>query len=106
MYMTVVKPLVLSEVDEEKIDVVLTLPDPAKIEFFGQMISQFFPHAMEDEKKFAELQRAYRDCWMMEKLYRNNIFLKESFTIVYTQTGLIRNIWMDMYYTDDDLIIR
>jgi len=106
MYMTVVKPLVLSEVDEEKIDVVLSLSDTAKIKIFGEMIANYYPQAMEDEKRFAELQRAYRDCWMMEKLYRNNIFLKESFTMVYTQTGLIRNIWMDMYYTDDDLIIH
>jgi len=106
MYMAVVKPLILSEVDENKIDAVLTLSDTAKIKIFGEIISNYYPQAMEDEKRFTELQRAYRDCWMMEKLYRNNIFLKESFTMVYTQTGLIRNIWMDMYYTDDDLIIH
>ena len=28
----------------------------------------------------------------------------EKFIIVYTQTGLIRNVWSDLYYTDDDLI--
>ena len=43
---------------------------------------------------------------MMEKIYRNNHFMKESFSVVYTKTGLIRNIWNDLYYTDDDLIIH
>ena len=32
--------------------------------------------------------------------------MKESFSVVYTKTGLIRNIWNDLYYTDDDLIIH
>ena len=40
----------------------------------------------------------------VEKLYRSNRFFQESFTMIYTKTGLIRNIVNDIYFLEDDLI--
>ena len=98
--------LLLNEIEESKIDVVLSLNEQGKTVFFDSLIKQFYPHIEKDSQDYAALQVNYRSCWMVEKIYRNNDFMKECFSIVYTKTGLIRNIWNDIYYTDDDLIIH
>ena len=49
---------------------------------------------------------AYAASWYAEKIYRYNRFFNESFTAVYTETGLIRDIVLDIYFNDDDLIVH
>jgi hypothetical protein len=96
----------LGDIEEDKLDAVLSLNDNGKTIFFDNLISQYYSHIEKDSNQYLSLQNHYRCCWMMEKIYRNNNFMKESFSVVYTKTGLIRNIWNDLYYTDDDLIIH
>ena len=54
--------------------------------------------------RFRDILESYISSFYVEKMYRSNRFFNEKFVIVYTQTGLIRNVWSDLYYTDDDLI--
>lgn len=96
----------LGELEESKIDFVLSFNEQAKTEFFDSLISKFYPAIEKHSETYLSLQIYYRSCWAVEKLYRNNRFLKDCFSVVYTKTGLIRNIWNDMYFTDDDLILH
>lgn len=96
----------LGEVEEVKIDTVLSFNEQAKTQFFHSLISKFYPDVEQNSQTYLALQAYYRGCWAAEKLYRNNQFLKDCFSVVYTKTGLIRNIWNDMYFTDDDLILH
>jgi len=98
--------LFLGEIEEDKLDAVLSLNDNGKTVFFDNLITQYYTHIEKNSNQYLALQTHYRCCWMMEKIYRNNHFMKESFSVVYTKTGLIRNIWNDLYYSDDDLIIH
>jgi len=98
--------LVLNEITEDKIDTVLSLNETGKSIFFDSLISQHYPHIEKTSREYNELQLNYRSCWMMEKIYRNNDFMKECFSVVYTKTGLIRDIINDLYYTEDNLIIH
>jgi hypothetical protein len=101
-----VHSLLLNELKEDKLDTVLSLNETGKTIFFDSLIKNHFPHIEKNSNEYKSLQVHYRCCWMMEKIYRNNQFMKECFSVVYTKTGLIRNIWNDLYYTDDDLIIH
>ena len=96
----------LGDIDEEKIDLVLSLNEQAKSVFFDSLITRFYPSVDRDSDYYYALQAYYRGSWVAEKLYRNNQYLKDYFSVVYTKTGLIRNIWNDMYFTDDDLILH
>lgn len=98
--------LLLNDIEESKLDTVLSLDENSKTIFFDNLIRSYFSHIDSGSEEYKSLQIHYRCCWMMEKIYRNNQFMKESFSVVYTKTGLIRNIWNDLYYTDDDLIIH
>jgi hypothetical protein len=100
------RELTLNEIDESQIDSVLSLNEEGKTVFFDSLITQYFPNIKRESAEYHNLQVHYRACWLLEKIYRNNGFMKECFSVVYTKTGLIRNIWNDLYYTDDDLIIH
>jgi hypothetical protein len=99
-------PIILNNIEEQKLDTVLSLNEQGKNIFFDSLITQYYSHIEKGSPQYIELQNHYRACWLMEKIYRNNDFMKQYFSIVYTKTGLIRNIWNDLYYTDDDLIIH
>lgn len=99
-------PLLLNEITEDKIDTVLSLNETGKTIFFDSLISEHYPHIEKTSSEYNDLQLNYRSCWMMEKIYRNNDFMKECFSVVYTKTGLIRDIINDLYYTEDNLIIH
>lgn len=96
----------LGELEESKLDFILSFDEEDKTQFFDSLISRFYPKVERNSEYYLALQAYYRGSWATEKLYRNNKFLKECFSVVYTKTGLIRNIWNDMYFTDDDLILH
>lgn len=100
------RSLLLNEITEDKIDTVLSLNETGKTIFFDSLISEHYPHIEKTSNEYNYLQLNYRSCWMMEKIYRNNDFMKECFSVVYTKTGLIRDIINDLYYTEDNLIIH
>ena len=100
------RSLLLNEITEDKIDTVLSLNETGKTIFFDSLISEHYPHIEKTSNEYNYLQLNYRSCWMKEKIYRNNDFMKECFSVVYTKTGLIRDIINDLYYTEDNLIIH
>jgi len=96
--------LILENVAEEALDHILSLPPEGKTLYFSKLAKKFYPKVDEKSEEFKNILESYVSSFYVEKMYRSNRFFNEKFIIVYTQTGLIRNIWSDLYYTDDDLI--
>ena len=94
----------LEDLPDENLDQILSLPPKGKGHYFSRLIKNFYPDHKEDSEEYSKLLEAYVSSFYLEKLYRSNRFFNESFTPVYTSTGLIRNIVADIFFTDDDLI--
>ena len=95
---------ILSEFTDESLDYVIGMPLKIKREYFHKLIESFYPKALRIESEYENLIESYISSFYTEKLYRSNRFFNEKFTIVYTHTGMIRNIINDLYFIDDDLI--
>ncbi len=98
------KKYILEDIPEEVLDEILSLQPKAKSYYFSKLSKQFYPDFVEDSDEYKELIESYVSSFYVEKMYRTNRFFNERFTPVYTETGLIRNIISDLFYTDDDLI--
>ena len=94
----------LYEVEEATIDYILALSEVERLTYYSTLIDKFYPNITKETHNFDKLLCAYETSFVVEKIYRNNKIFKEGFTNVYTQTGLLRNIISDLYFTDDDLI--
>jgi len=97
------RQLLLEEFPNDALDQVLSLPPKGKTIYFTKLALQFYDFD-EDSDEFKDLLEQYMSSFYVEKLYRTNRFFNEKFTPVYTSTGLIRNIWADLFFADDDLI--
>tara|TARA_Y100000356_G_C11041308_1_gene173698 strand:+ start:63 stop:371 length:309 start_codon:yes stop_codon:yes gene_type:complete len=96
--------LILENLPEDVLDHVLSLPPEAKTVYFTKLTKKFYPKIDQKSDEFTNIVESYVSSFYVEKMYRSNRFFNEKFIVVYTQTGLIRNVWSDLYYTDDDLI--
>ena len=96
--------LILENIPEEALDHILSLPPEAKTLYFTKLAKKFYPKIDDKSDQFKNILESYMSSFYVEKMYRSNRFFNEKFIIVYTQTGLIRNVWSDLYYPDDDLI--
>jgi len=94
----------LYDLEEKTLDNLLNLPELSKSKYINELIERFYPSVNPDGEMYADLQLNYRSSWLLEKLYRVNPVFKESFTFIYTKTGLVRNMVSDLYFTDDHLI--
>ena len=96
--------LTLCELQDETIDYLLGMQLDDKRAYFHKLVETYYPNALNNEDEYEDLIENYIACMYVEKLYRSNRFFNERFTIIYTQTGLIRNIINDIYFIEDDLI--
>ena len=93
----------LEDIPDEGLDQILSLLPKGKSLYFTRLAKQFYDFP-EDSDEFTDLVESYISSFYLEKMYRTNRFFNEKFTPIYTQTGLIRNVWSDLFLTDDDLI--
>ena len=98
------KTFILESLPDEALDAILSLHPEAKDKYFSKLASNQYPKINKDSEQFKDLVETFISSFYIEKLYRTNRFFNEKFTPVYTQSGLIRNIIADIYFTDDDLI--
>jgi len=96
--------LLLEEVKEEVLDHILSLPPEGKATYFKKLATKFYPKVDSSSDEFKNLVECYISSFYLEKMYRSNRFFNEKFVVIYTQTGLIRNVLSDLFYADDDLI--
>lgn len=96
--------LLLQDLEDEILDTILSLREMDKTRYFSSLIEKFFPHVEKDSEEYETLQLSYRASFVLEKLYRETPLIYETFTIVYSKQGLIRDIISDLYFTDDTLV--
>ena len=95
----------LSELSNESLDAVLSLPVDAKTKYFTDLVEKYYPKVSEGED-YQNILDSYVSSFYVEKLYRSNRFFNEKFIPVYTMTGMIRNIIAESYYSDQDLLVH
>lgn len=98
------KKYILEDIPDEVLDQILSLQPKSKSHYFSKLAKEFYPDLNDESEEYVELIESYVSSFYVEKMYRTNRFFNERFTPVYTDTGLIRNIIADLFYTDDDLI--
>lgn len=96
----------LADLSNESLDAIISLDRVQKANYIAEMVRTYYPKISEGSDEYINLIEEYISSFYVEKLYRSNRFFNEKFTPVYTKTGLIRNIILDSYYTDDDLIVH
>ena len=96
--------LTLSEIENETLDFLIGMATEAKHAYFHKLIETFYPESLNNQEEYGSLLENYVSCIYVEKLYRTNRFFQEQFTMIYTQTGLIRDIVNDIYFNEDTLI--
>ena len=102
--MTSRKGFLLQDLPDENLDQILSLSPIAKGKYFAGIAKEFDPNLKETSEYFENVVESYISSFYIEKMYRSNRFFNEKFTPVYTDTGLIRNIWSDLFFIDTDLI--
>lgn len=95
---------ILESLDDKTLTTILSLPPANKLSYFDALVKNFYPHIDPASAEFTQLRACYISSFYTEKLYRSNKFFHENFTVVYTETGLIRDIVLDIYYSDEHLI--
>lgn len=98
--------LILQEIPEASLDAILSLSPADKAKYFDKLIDRFFPKVNKNSVEYQQLVEYYVSSFYVEKLYRCNRFFNEKFIPIYTQSGLIRNIVAEAYYTEDELILH
>tara|TARA_B100000519_G_C14098492_1_gene369834 strand:- start:19 stop:315 length:297 start_codon:yes stop_codon:yes gene_type:complete len=96
--------MLLQDISNEDLDSILGMALPSKKTFFAKMIAKYFPELKEGDPMYNDTLEAYLSSFYVEKLYRSNKFFQEKFVMVYTNTGLVRNVINELYFTDDHLI--
>ena len=96
--------MILQDLSNEDLDSVLGMPLHSKKTFFAKMIGKHFPELKEEDPMYKDTMEAYLSSFYVEKLYRSNKFFQEKFVMVYTDSGLVRNVINELYFTDDHLI--
>lgn len=99
-------PFELFNLEEDTLNYVLSLPEEAKTGYFHTIITRYYNEDDLSSEKYKELQLAYRASFMLEKIYRNNKYLKDGFRPVYSKTGLIRDLTNDIYFIAENLHIH
>lgn len=96
--------MLLQDISNEDLDSILGMPLSSKKSFFAKMINKYFPELREEDPMYKDTLEAYLSSFYVEKLYRSNKFFQEKFVMIYTNTGLVRNVINELYFTDDHLI--
>jgi hypothetical protein len=91
------KDFFLYELDDPVLDNILTLPEKELNSYIHALIFRFYTTIKNDTPEYEDLVSAYKASFALEKLYRVNPLLSDSYTAIYTKTGLIREIHLDLY---------
>lgn len=98
--------LLLCDLSDESLDTLIALPANAKVVYFSTLISKYYPTISENTDEWKDLLDSYASSLYVEKLYRSNRFFNEMFTVVYTDTGQIRDIVNELYFNQEDLVVH
>jgi hypothetical protein len=86
----------LNKLPTSKLEDLLGLSEEDQHYYCLQLIKRFYPSADKEEK--AKLLKSYIAGFELEYLLRTEPNLAESFTCVYTKTGMIREVSNDIFF--------
>jgi hypothetical protein len=66
-------------------------------EYIYALICRFYPSTEKTSSYYTDLSESYKSSFVLEKLYRTNELFAKNYTAVYTKTGLIKEIVLDLY---------
>ena len=87
----------LTNLSDQELDTILNLSSEEKEEYILSLIETFYSKFKLTEQQVSELFLAYLSSFELEKVYRTNVKFQCGFTLIYTNTGLIREVTNDLY---------
>ena len=87
----------LYELEDEVLDHIINLPSAELDSYIYALICRFYTNVEVDSEYYKSLYNSYKASIVLEKLYRVNSVLANQYTAIYTKTGLIREIVLDLY---------
>ena len=87
----------LHELDEEVLDEILQLSFEELDKYIYALICRFYPNVIKDSEKYVAISNSYKSGFILERLYRSNPMLSKYYTAIYTKTGLVRELVLDLY---------
>ncbi len=94
----------LHELEDETLVHILKLPAKELDSYIYALICRFYPTVQKDSERYKRLEDSYKASFVLEQLYRSNNMLSEYYTGIYTKTGLIREIVLDIYSIGTDKV--
>jgi hypothetical protein len=96
----------LCDLTDPQLNAILQFSDKELQAYIHELITEFYPSVELNSEQYVQLRVAYVSSIYIEKQYRTDRVFQNGFRVIYTKTGLIRNIINDIYYAEDDLIIH
>lgn len=87
----------LYELDNTTLDFILSLSKKELDDYIYALICRFYPKVKVTDEKYHQLKKAYKASFAVEKIYRVNSLLSDNYTAIYTKTGLVKEIVLDIY---------
>jgi len=87
----------LYELDNTTLNFILSLSQKELDEYIYALICRFYPKVDKTDEKYINLKKAYKASFALEKIYRVNTLLSNNYTAIYTKTGLIKEVVLDLY---------
>jgi hypothetical protein len=97
--------LFLYDLDDATLDFIIGLPFEELDKYVYALISRFYPKVEKESEQYQNLKDSYRASFATEKLYRVNPLLNKNYTAIYTKTGLIREIVLDIYGIGNEKVV-
>lgn len=97
--------LFLYDIDDATLDFILSLSYEELDRYVYALISRFYPKVEKETEQYVNLKNSYRASFAAEKLYRVNALLNKNYTAIYTKTGLIREIVLDIYGIGNEKVV-
>ena len=95
----------LYELDDTTLDFILSLPFKELDDYVYALICRFYPKVEKTDEKYHNLKKAYKASFAIEKIYRLNSLISNNYTAIYTKTGLIREIVLDLYNIGTEKVV-
>lgn len=89
--------LFLHNLPDKVLQDILNMSGEDKIMYFTNLIKRFYPD-VESAEEFEGLIKAYNASFALEYVFRQDEEIADSFTCVYTKTGLVRELSNDLYF--------
>lgn len=98
--MTNDSPLYLNKLSDDIIETIVSMPEDEQDKYFYQLINRFYKDSDIEMKE--ELVEYYRSSFVLEYVYRTTPDIQDNFVVVYTRTGMIRELTNNLYFLEEE----